>query len=399
MAMGRPALKPGEWGEVYITPMPDGQIKARVKYRDAGGYIRQVQRVRRSKTAARAAVLEAVATAVAMGVGIGQKPPTIRDLVDEYLSWGRNVKSPPWRPQTADRYDYIADAVIYPACGPLVAHHATTPLIEGHLQAITAPTTRRAARIILSGAFARGVRMGTVATNPVPGTTPAPSSSGAPKALAPGDVENVRAAVRAWQDRHRPGPTVRAGYMLPFLDVLVATGMRPGEVLGLRWDDVDLQARTVAVGGTVVRVKGDDGKSRLVLQEAPKTAHGRRVLTLPDWAAAALATQALDPYGRDRGKYTTPRGLVFPSANGGLLDLHNVRRTLRDALKGTPAEGFHPYLLRSTALTAVADVYGMVAARDVAGHASVAITEAHYLQRRAAAPDVSAAVQDYRPRD
>lgn len=397
--MGRPALKPGEWGEVYITPMPDGQIKARVKYRDAGGHIRQVQRVRTSKTAARAAVLEAVATAVAMGVGIGQKPPTIRDLVDEYLSWGRNVKSPPWRPQSADQYERVATAAIYPAFGPLLAHHATTPILEGHLQAIAAPSMRRQARIILSGAFARGVRMGTVATNPVPATTPAPKKTATPRALTPADVEAVRAAVRAWQDKQRPGPAVRAGYLLPFLDVLVATGMRPGEVLGLRWDDVDLKARTVAVGGTVVRVKGDDGKSRLVLQDAPKTAHGRRTLTLPDWAAHGLATQALDPYGRDRGKYTTPPGLVFPSTRGGLLELANVRRTLRDALKGTPAEGFHPYLLRSTALTAVADVYGMVAARDVAGHASVAITEAHYLQRAAAAPDVSAAVQDYRPRD
>ena len=397
--MGRPALKPGEWGEVYITDMPDGQVKARVKYRDAGGYIRQVQRVRPSKTAARKAVLEAVATAVAMGVGIGQKPPTIRDLVDEYLSWGRNVKSPPWRPQSADQYERVATAAIYPAFGPLLAHHATTPILEGHLQAITAPSMRRQARIILSGAFARGVRMGTVATNPVPATTPAPKKAATPRALTPADVEAVRDAVKAWQDDdQRPGPTVRGAYLLPFLDVLVATGARPNEVLGLQWPRVNLDARTVDVGPTVARIKVD-GKSRLVLQDDPKTTHGRRTLTLPDWAAHSLATQALDPYGRTAGALTDPPGLVFPNARGGLMDLGNIRRTLRAVLKGTPAEGFHPYLLRSTALTAVADVYGMVAARDVAGHASVAITEAHYLQRAAAAPDVSAAVQDYRPRD
>lgn len=395
--MVRPRLRPGEWGAVTLTEVPTG-FKARVYFRDAAGIRRQCERVRSSRTAARRAVIEAVTELARRGVGPESATVTVKTLVTDYIAWGRAVKSPPWRPQSADYYERVATRSIYPAFGALVAAHATTAIMEHHLQAITAPSMRRTARIILRGAWDRGIRMGLVEHNPITGTTPAPVATATPRALTPGDVAAIRAAVKAWQgDDKRPGPAVRGAYMLPFLDVLVATGARPNEVLALRWPRVDLDARTVELGPIVARVK-DGKKSRLVLQEDPKTAHGRRTLTLPDWAAHSLATQALDPYGRDAGALTSPPGLVFPNSRGGLMDLGNVRRTLRDVLKGTPAEGFHPYLLRSTALTAVADTYGMVAARDVAGHASVAITEAHYLQR-AAAPDVSAAVQDYRPRD
>jgi integrase len=65
--------------------------------------------------------------------------------------------------------------------------------------------------------------------------------------------------------------------------VAIATGMRQGELLGLRWQDVDLDAGIVAVRHTLQRQTGE-----LV---PPKTERGRRTLQLAGFAVAALREQ------------------------------------------------------------------------------------------------------------
>lgn len=390
--MARIRLAPGEWGGVQLNQMPNGRWRARVLYRAASGETKRVQRVAATKTAAKRDALQAVEQVARVGVGT-QSDCTVKELVETYLEWGRAHK---WRPQTADQYDYHAEKDVYPAMGSLLAREGTTPIFEHHLQAIKQPSRRRAARVLLRGAYGHGLRIGIVTSNPVEGTTPVPRPRPTAAAITPADMETVRGAIRAWQSA-TPVAGGRAPYLLHFLDVLIGSGARPNEILGLRWEDVDIPTRQITLKSTVTRHSGEDGKSHLFLQEATKTARGFRAVTLPDWSMTALELQRLSPWGEDGGKLTTPPGLVFPSSHGGLMDLANVRRSLRDALKHTGI-AFHPYLLRSTALTAVADVYGMVAARDVAGHTTTAITESHYVQRAAVAPDVSGALGDYRPK-
>ncbi|NKV37984.1 tyrosine-type recombinase/integrase [Rhodococcus hoagii] len=62
--------------------------------------------------------------------------------------------------------------------------------------------------------------------------------------------------------------------------MFAATGARIGEVLGIRWGDVDLKKRTVAITGKVIRVKGDG----LVWEDSTKTESGLRQLPLPGFA-------------------------------------------------------------------------------------------------------------------
>jgi integrase len=59
-------------------------------------------------------------------------------------------------------------------------------------------------------------------------------------------------------------------------------GLRRGEVLGLRWSDIDLKARTLTVNQARVLV---DCKVRI---EPPKSRNGKRTLPLDDWVVAAL---------------------------------------------------------------------------------------------------------------
>ena len=379
--MPRPRLQPGEHGEI-TTSAVEGGYRARARFCDLSGRVRSIERTRSSKTAAKNAVDQAVKSSTVAAGRTG--PVTVRQLVSDYLQHGRENR---WRPQTADQYDWCADSVVYPAMGELTAGTATTALFEHHLQAVAAPSTRRAARVLLSGAYAHGIRRGVVSANPVQGTTPVPKSRRKPRALHRDELTAVREGLKA---ANVPD------YLPRFIDVLIGSGARPNEVLALRWPYVDLSAGTITIAATIVRQKVD-GRRRLVLQDMPKTDHGRRTITLPDWSVSALAAQGLNPYGLQDGELTTPPGLVFPSSRAGLMDLHNVRRRMREALKDTPAAGFHPYLLRSSALTAVARGGGIEAARDVAGHSSSAITEGHYVERDLRAPDMSRHLDDYRP--
>lgn len=73
---------------------------------------------------------------------------------------------------------------------------------------------------------------------------------------------------------------------------LALTGLRRGEVAGLRWSDVDLEAKTMTIAGTRLRFGAN------LVEETPKSGASRRTLPLPEHLAAALrsarAVQAAD---------------------------------------------------------------------------------------------------------
>ena len=68
--------------------------------------------------------------------------------------------------------------------------------------------------------------------------------------------------------------------------LLSLLGLRPAEVCGLRWDDVDLDAETIAIRTTRTLVATDRGMS--VVEKATKTRAGKRTLPLPAQVCAAL---------------------------------------------------------------------------------------------------------------
>jgi integrase len=91
--------------------------------------------------------------------------------------------------------------------------------------------------------------------------------------------------------------------------VLIATGLRRGELLALRWTDYDEAAGTLAVRGKVVRVTGKG----LVRDDETKTAAGRRTIALPRFAIEMLAARRSLPY---LGQHPT---ILFPSTAGNWL--------------------------------------------------------------------------------
>ena len=124
--------------------------------------------------------------------------------------------------------------------------------------------------------------------------------------------------------------------------VLVAAyaGLRWGELVGLRAKRVDLLHGRITVSEQVTEIDGQ------FTWGPPKTEAGRRTVTLPGVAAAALVEHL--------GSYSQPGpdGLVFTSTEGGLLRRSNFnRRVWRPATRVVGLEGLRFHDLRHTSAT------------------------------------------------
>jgi integrase len=158
----------------------------------------------------------------------------------------------------------------------------------------------------------------------------------------------------------------------------VTTGLRTEELRALRWNEVDLDAGTVAVY-RAVRASGDT-----------KTKKSRRVLLLPQRAVQALR-EHLKRQADDRlkaGALWQDHGLVFASTIGTPFDHHNVRREFRMITEaaglGTgwvPREMRHTFVsLLSSNGTPIEDI------ADLVGHKGTVTTETVY--RRVIVPEL-----------
>jgi integrase len=115
------------------------------------------------------------------------------------------------------------------------------------------------------------------------------------------------------------------------LYLTIATSLREGELLGLRWCDLNWEERYLRVNVAAVQ-----GRGGLELAE-PKTKASRRRVDLGDEAVAMLKEHEAQQAGPN------PLGLVFPGGNGQIYDRANVKRALYRLLDNAklPRATFH----------------------------------------------------------
>ncbi|OBA97115.1 hypothetical protein A5662_17105 [Mycobacteriaceae bacterium 1482268.1] len=149
------------------------------------------------------------------------------------------------------------------------------------------------------------------------------------------------------------------------------TGMRRGDVVGLLWSDVDLEARVLTVRGTLGRVGGE-----LIITE-PKTAKSRRSVPLSAPLVAMFRARRADQDAEREaaGDQWQENNLVFATEFGRPVDPRNVLRTVQIAAQKAGVFDIGVYTLRHSA--AVAWLEGQVhikALADLLGHSSIAVT-------------------------
>jgi integrase len=158
--------------------------------------------------------------------------------------------------------------------------------------------------------------------------------------------------------------------------VAVGTGLRRGELLGLRWSDVDLTANRLAVRRSVERVSG------VTRTKPPKTLRSARTIALPPFIADILRSEHAKHAARclNRGSGRDEDGWVFVRINGsqwepGAFSLAFARFVKHKKL---PHVRFHD-LRHSFGTLALASGVDLQTVSRALGHESVAITSRIYV--------------------
>lgn len=151
-------------------------------------------------------------------------------------------------------------------------------------------------------------------------------------------------------------------------------GLRPGELLGLRWEDVDLERRRLTVA---VSLKREPAGARL---GPPKAASGR-VLDMPGPVLEQLRSQrAVVAAARlAAGVEWEDWDLVFPSASGRPIDHSNLRRSFARLTEAAGLGRWHPHELRHSAASILsASGLRLEDVADVLGHRDLRTTDRVY---------------------
>jgi integrase len=343
------------WGEGTIFKRTDGRWCARLRLPDGKRrdfYGKTQSEVRKRLTMAIRAMDE--------GVPI----PGERETVGRFLGdWIVTVK-PALRLQTWTHYERYLRLHAVPAIGrlPLVKldRQHVHSLYAAKLREGLSATTVRQLHAILRRAVGDAVRWGLVSRNVVALVDP---------------PRRVRHEIRPFTpEQGRVFMDAVTGDRLGALYVLaISTGMRQGELLALRWRDVDLDGGGVlAVRATVYRAEG-----RLRIDE-PKTERSRRLVHLSSSVVAALRhhRERQDVERASLGDIWHDGDLVFPNTVGRPIEASNLlSRSYYPLLRraGLPRIRFHD-LRHSTATLLLGTGVHPKVVSDMLGHASIAIT-------------------------
>ena len=163
-------------------------------------------------------------------------------------------------------------------------------------------------------------------------------------------------------------------------ELALHTGLRKGELLGLRWEDLDLGSGTAAIRRTLQRTSAG-GLTTL----PTKTRASERRIGLPARCVQSLKRHH-DQQQREReavGTAWQPNGHVFTTAQGGSIDPTNLTRTFTTLLRkaGLRRIRFHD-LRHSTATLLLEQGVELVVIKEILGHAHIGVTATIYAHVR-----------------
>ncbi|WP_026552868.1 site-specific integrase [Arthrobacter sp. H20] len=326
---------------------------------------------------------------------------TIAELSELWLASLRDLA-----PGTMTTYRNRVRISIIPTMGSKKIGEATTGYIEGQLRKIAAGgvkdigssgkvreiktggrTAEFTARTVLKMMFDFALDHRAVPghINPVGRDRSAKerkAQRGEVRALTAQEYSEMYRRTAAWQEAQQYGPR-RGKDLLVAADVLLGTGVRTGELLAMRHEDLWLrdQIPFFLVTGTITQ---DEKTKKFFRQDYTKgdTAQLKRVqpIALPAHVTGLLLYRQ-EELGKKR-----PTGLVFTNQFGGLVLPPNFRRSWRkarsfDARGGDDFSWVTPKSLRKSAATLVAKTEGLDAAMRQLRHSSNTVTNNHYVDK------------------
>jgi integrase len=285
-----------------------------------------------------------------------------QQTLGSYLDrWLEQVVKLTKRPNTYKAYRSVVNAHLKPNLGYIKLQKLTVE----HLQAFFAskqhlkPKTLALIQSALSSALLNAVKWGLIGRN-VASLVSLPH------------VERYEGQVLTEEQANKLLELARGSRLDVLLLVALTTGMRRGELVALRWSDLDTEAGMLYVRRNLARVPGMG-----YVEREPKTRAGRRKIALPDVVLEALREhQEKQEQARSKaGDKWQDKGLIFCNVYGGFFNpdrlWYEFKRLLREA--GLPNVRFHD-LRHSVATILLAAKIDLKVVSQMLGHSSVAIT-------------------------
>jgi integrase len=337
----------------------DGRWVAAVTVTDASGRTRRVRHYAKTRAEARATLRELQRRQEA-GVHLTARSFTLAAYLDQWLS--ASVK-PSVRPRTYEGYESIVRVRVVPRIGGLKLPQVTPAIVQQlYTELSTAGLSSRSVihtHACLHKAFSQALRWGLIARNPCDAVDPPRAEHAEMRTLSSEQMTRFLEATK--EDR------LHALYV-----VAASAGLRLGELLGLQWHDLDLDASRLQVRRSLQRHRN----AGLVFSE-PKTSRSRRTVLLSQRAVVALREHrkrqlaerlALGPMWQDHD-------LVFCNLMGGPLDPGTVSSGFGVALKraGLPTVRFHDLRHTCATLLLQAGTHPKVVS-EMLGHTTIVLT-------------------------
>ena len=291
--------------------------------------------------------------------------------LSEFLErWMTDYVSTNTAPSTQDGYGFIVRCHLIPHLGNI----PLKKLQPAHLQeyyakalatgrrdgkgGLSARTVKHHHRV-LSEALSHAVKWGALSRNVAQMTDPPRASRSEMTLLSTEEIDSLLDAFEG------------TGYYALVFTALYS-GMRRGELLGLRWCDVDLPLATISVTQSLQRLYGGEFSVR-----EPKSAHSRRLIPLPPSLAILLRSHKEHEEQRKEllGITVAPTDLVFAHLDGSPLDPSTVSHTFGKVVHkaGIKNVRFHDLRHAHASLMLRTGASPKVISERL-GHSSIAIT-------------------------
>ncbi|ACU39462.1 site-specific integrase [Actinosynnema mirum] len=386
--MARPSLEIGTYGDISCKQQANGSWRAHARYRGSDGVTRPLHRFGPTERKAISSLKKALGEALSSS-GVSRSAEARVRFAAVAQMWIDRIKRDNVG-TTYDRYRGRLDKHILPAMGNLYIQECTPARIKRVLEALRhrgmATATIQGIRTVISGVLQEAVDLEVVHQNSVRHMARLASSRRNRKKASFDSAQLTDFLARVDGDTR-----ARRADMPDFLRVLFGTGARFGEVLAIRWGDLNLgdvpvrlvladgsqetvPAHSAWINGNLVHVTGQG-----VVRHEGKTATSVGVLALPDVLWEMLVER--------RPAVARPETPVFPSATGGWRGPSNVQRTVRLLRDRIGYRDFTLRVGRRTVATAL-DAAGHTA-REVAGqlrHSRPSTTQDVYMSRVTASP-------------
>ena len=342
-----------------ITKRKDGRYMARYTVQTPDGPKRRLIYGKRYKEVEQK--LNEARGDAARGLVFDDEDLTVGKYLDRWLA--DSVRDSV-RTSTHERYGQIVRLHIKPVIGRVKLKALTPAHVQGlyrdRLDAGLSPATVNKTHVVLHKALKQAMRWNMIPRNVTEAVTPPRPT---PEEIRPLDTVQVAALLSAASEDRLDALYVAA----------LTTGARQGELLALKWEDVDLEGKALRIRRTLTRSKGTMSLGQT------KTAKSRRTVPLTSRAVGALrrhrARQAEEKL--KAGGLYEDLGLVFANEVGGITNPSNLRQRSFAKLLGRaslPATTRFHDLRHTCATLLLSRGQHPKLVQELLGHASISIT-------------------------